>query len=66
MKWIAAVLTATTFTVHYRLARRGGAANRRYATLVAIGFTIATPVLFALAVVAITVKYAQLLIDELT
>ena len=63
MTWLSITAAATgLFVFYYRLSRRNGATRRSIAVLVALGFVLATPFLFAIAAAAVTVKFAQLLL----
>jgi len=63
MTWIVVALASVgLFTFYYRLSRRNGATRRSIAALVAFGFVLATPFLFAVAALAVTIKFAQLLL----
>lgn len=62
MKTAIAIAAIGLFIFYYRLARNNKVTRRSIAVAVAAGFTIATPFLFAVAAVAVTVKFAQLLL----
>lgn len=61
---VCAALTTLAFTTYYLISRK--TASRVTSLLVAIGFTAITPFIFAIAAVAIMLKFAQLLISEIT
>lgn len=56
---IVALVAISAFTIYYKISRE--TARPAISIVVALGFTIITPALFAVAVVAVTVKFAQLL-----
>jgi hypothetical protein len=64
--YAVALITVACYFTYYRIAQREGSTARKHAALVALGFTAATPLLFIAAVTVITVKFAHLLIKELT
>lgn len=57
---VAAIAAAIAFTTYYKISREK--ASPTISIYVALGFTVITPILFAIAVAAVTLKFAQLLI----
>ena len=61
---VCAAITVLAFTTYYLISRKN--ASRMTSIFVALGFTAITPFIFAIAAVAIMLKFAQLLISEIT